>query len=301
MKLSTLFTEETVLVHSEGECFEDFIRGMLGGLFSGRSESEIELVLTEIVSAEMAHPSLTDEGVCIPYLRSESIGKFGVAMASPERPVAHPANPESEIKAIFLILAPQHDNTLLVQTAAAISRCLASKTFLASLKGLRSPGRVIRLIEESGVDVKTTLVASDIMEPIATPLKLDTLLHEAVFALAEARDEGLPVFDDKDRLVGEITTREVLLMGMPKYLDLLSNPDMLNAFEPFENYFSNEHTTRVRDICRRDLPIVRPNTPIVQVAHQMIAESKRRVYVVHEDRVEGIIYRKSILVKIMSK
>lgn len=301
MKLSSLFTEETVLVHSEGEHFEDFIRGMLGGLFEGRDESEIESVMAEIVSSEMAHPSLTDEGVCTPYLRSDSIGKFGVAMAMPEHPVAHPADPESEIKAIFLILAPQHDNTLLVQTTAAISRCLASKTFLASLKGLRSPGRVIRLIEESGVDVKTTLVASDIMEPIAAPLKLDTLIHDAVLALAEARDEGLAVFDDRDRLVGEITTREVLLMGMPKYLDLLANPDMLNAFEPFENFFSNEHTTQVRDICRRDLPIVRPNTPIVQVAHQMIAENKRRVYVVHEDRVEGVIYRKSILVKIMSK
>ena len=70
---------------------------------------------------------------------------------------------------------------------------------------------------------------------------------------------------------------------------------MLNEFEPFENYFKNEHDLKVRDVCRRDFFHVERSAPIVRVAHLMITENKRRIYVVDDDKLEGVIFRKSIL------
>jgi CBS domain-containing protein len=108
------------------------------------------------------------------------------------------------------------------------------------------------------------------------------------------------VLDDRGRLTGELTTREILMVGMPKYMELLSNLEMLNAFEPFENYFLNEHKLLVRDICRRDYAWVEPTTPIVRVAHLMMTQNRRRIYVLEDDHLVGIIYRKSFLTRVMN-
>ncbi len=84
-------------------------------------------------------------------------------------------------------------------------------------------------------------------------------------------------------------------------MDLLANPEMLNAFEPFENYFRNEYKTHVRDICRRDFVTVPPTELIVRVAHLMITVNRRRIYVLDDEEMIGIIYRKSILQRVMNR
>ena len=43
-----------------------------------------------------------------------------------------------------------------------------------------------------------------------------------------------------------------------------------------------------------------PNSPI-RVAHLMITKNRRRIYVQDEDKLVGIIYRKSILVRVMNQ
>ena len=151
----------------------------------------------------------------------------------------------------------------MLQSLKAVERLTSSKTFRSSVVQMRSEARVIRLIEDSGVDVKSRLSASDIMEPVPMTLARETPIFEAVDALARVTDEGLPVVDDKGRLVGELTTKEVLQLGMPRYMNLLMNPEMLNEFEPFENYFTQGPKMTVGDICRHDFGAVSAETPIV--------------------------------------
>jgi CBS domain-containing protein len=221
-------------------------------------------------------------------------------MAVPEAALDHPSNPDANLRIVFLTVAPQNQNTLLLQTLAALRRLASTRSFAPAAEGVRSTARLIRVIEESGLDVKRTLTARDIMEEVQYSLDLDTTMVEAVDLLSKARDEGLPVVDGRGHLTGELTTREVLLVGMPKYMELLSNLEMLNAFEPFENYFLNEHKLLVRDICRRDYTWVEPSAPIVRVAHLMMTQNRRRVYVLEDERIAGIIYRKSILTRVMN-
>ena len=101
------------------------------------------------------------------------------------------------------------------------------------------------------------------------------------------------------KLVGELTNSELLKLGMPKYLDLIVNPAMLENFEPFENYFQHENSMTVREVCRRDVLWVEPAAPIVQVAHMMMTRQKRRIYVVEDGALKGVILRKNIVVKVL--
>jgi PTS system nitrogen regulatory IIA component len=164
---------------------------------------------------------------------------------------------------------------------------------------VKSPARLLRFIEESGIDVKKTLVAADIMQPVTHTVRIDTVLARAVDVLVAAPDEGIPVLDGHGRLAGELTSRELLKLGMPKYLDLIVNPAMLESFEPFENFFKHENTMTVREVCRRDIVTVPPGAPVVQVTHLMMTRQKRRVYVVDQHELRGVIYRKDIIARVL--
>jgi CBS domain-containing protein len=300
MKLHSLFKEDHVLVHGEGETLADVVHHLMGTFKTDIGEGSVRTLTELVLQRERNNPTLQIDGFCFPHIRNELISEFHLGMAVPETPVSHPRKADARLRIVFLALAPQNQNTLLLQTLATLRRLASTKSFAHTAEGVRTSTRLIRIIEESGLDVKRGLTARDIMEDVQYSLKLDTSMLEAVDLLSKARDEGLPVVDSRGHLTGELTTREVLLVGMPKYMELLSNLEMLNAFEPFENYFVNEHKLSVRDVCRRDYTWVEPTTPIVRVAHLMMTQNRRRIYVLEDERIVGIIYRKSILTRVMN-
>ncbi|MBI1783830.1 PTS sugar transporter subunit IIA [Candidatus Sumerlaeota bacterium] len=301
MKLSSLFQEEHILVHPQSMDFTGSLLALMSALKENLGKVAPEEIAKVIVEREQQSPSVVDDDVCLSHSRMEGIPTFQAALAILKDPVPHPSNPNIEIKLLFLILAPQEQNTLMIQTLAALSRLLGAQNVAQGLRGSKSAARIIKLIEESGIEVKRNLTVRDIMEPVTHSVQMDNTLHEAVEVLTEARDEGVPVLDEKGRLVGEITTREILLLGMPKYMDLLANPEMLNAFEPFESFFREENKTHVRDICRRDFVTAEPSDLVVRVAHQMITANRRRIYVLDDEKVIGIVYRKSIVERVLHR
>lgn len=301
MKLHSLFQEENVQVQSEATSLREAVAFLLAPLEEQLEGVDLEELAEQILRREKARPEAGEDEVCILHLRGEEFSHAHVSAAILQEPVPHPTDEGRNISIVFLVLAPQLHNTAMLQTLAALARLTSSKSFTSSIQGIRSASRFIRLVEESGAEVKLTLTAGDIMEPIERTLDLDTSLVEAIDALAKAPDEGLPVLDDRGNLTGEITTKEFIQLGMPKYMELLANPDMLESFEPFENYFANEQRLRVRDICRRDFIGVPPSEQILRVAHLMITQNRRRIYVQNDEKILGVIYRKSILTRVMNQ
>lgn len=300
MKLHSFIHEDQVLLNPTSNTLEGVLQELLQtmpDLFDRIAVSELS---QRLMRREREFPTVIYDMACLMHLRLDTIKQMQVALAIPETPIEHPAQPEIKLKLVFLILAPQDQNSLMLQTLAAITRLLGQKAFVSAIRNVNAPNRAIRLIMESGQDVKKHVTASDVMEPIQHSVDLDMPLTDAVNVLAQAPDEGLPVIDGRGKLVGELTSKEILTLGMPKYMDLLTNPEMLNSFEPFENYFRNEKKARVRDICRRDFIHVTPSTPIVGVAHKMITENRRRVYVMEDGKPIGVIYRKSIVTRVMN-
>ncbi len=299
MKLYSLLNENQILLGAPAASLEEAISRQLhafGGLIDRERSQRIQQLLLQ---RETEHPTFITQGICIPHLRMAELEHFLVGLLVPEHPLPHPAPDQPPIAAMFVVLAPQSKNTMMLQTLAAIARLLKSRENRQALLRVKSTGRLLRLIEDSGIDVKKTLVAADIMTPLAATIDPDAPLTRAVDVLVGINDEGIPVVDDQGRLVGELTSKELLTLGMPQYMDLLVNPVMLDSFEPFENYFRHENTMTVRELCRRDVITVPPSMPIVQVTHLMMTRNRRRIYVMDEGRLVGIIYRKGIVTRVL--
>jgi mannitol/fructose-specific phosphotransferase system IIA component (Ntr-type) len=166
MKLHSLLNEDHVLVHGEGESLADVVRLLLDSFEIDFGPGGSAAVAAKIIDRERKNSSLWLEGFCFPHLRSEAISEFHLGLAVPEVPVSHPTRPDAHIRVVFLALAPQHQNTLLLQTLATLRRLASKRSFAPAAEGVRSPARLIRVIEESGLDVKRNLTAGDIMEEV---------------------------------------------------------------------------------------------------------------------------------------
>jgi len=200
---------------------------------------------------------------------------------------------------IFIILTPLTKNTLMLQTLAAVARLLSSPETQQALINVKSPSRLIKIVEESGVDVKKTLCANDIMNPLDAVAQPNTPLSAAMELLLESPDEAIPVTKKSGELVGELITRDIIAVGLPKYMNLMEDPPVLGNVEPFEVFFKKEPTLKVSDLMQRETMIVEPDTTVIEIAHQMLTEKQRRAYVVRDKKLQGVIYRKDIVTKVL--
>ena len=110
---------------------------------------------------------------------------------------------------------------------------------------------------------------------------------------------GLPVVDEAGNFIGEITERELIEFGMPKYASLVSNLSFMTIGEPFEEYFLNSAKVTVKEIYRKSKNLIDKKASIMEICFKMITEGNTRLYVVENDEYFGMIERKDIIKKFL--
>ena len=200
---------------------------------------------------------------------------------------------------IFLILTSQTKNTLMLQALASVAKLMKNKETRDALLSIKNPTRIIKVIEESGVDVKKTITASNIMTTDITSLKPDDVLLDAIEVVISAKGSAVPVLSVEKNVVGDVSSREIIKVGLPDYMGMLDNVDFLNIFEPFEHYFKEERTLKVSDIMNKEILTVLPEAPIIEVAHKLTSSETTQVYIVKDNQLLGTISRNDILTKVL--
>ena len=125
-------------------------------------------------------------------------------------------------------------------------------------------------------------------------------LRQVVQVMVNCREEGLPVVNSDGEFLGDLSTRMVIEVGLPKYMNLISNPNILTEFEPFEAFYKKEDTLKASDIMNQNVLRVPPETPVEIVAHEMLSKRCERAYVVDDKNLLGIVYRKDIVRKVLN-
>lgn len=300
MKLYSLLTEDQIQLQLEADNLEDAIRQMLKPQEAHLNSVGAERVLQALMERERNFSTAITEGICVPHARVDGLKDFMLLIGSSPKGIPTGTDGSSEkMYLIFVILTPLTKNTLMLQTLAAVARLVSSASNRQALQTVKSPSRVLKIIEESGVDVKKTLCANDIMSIPGPTLKLDMPLTEAMELLADSDGESVPVVGESNEFLGELNTVDIIGLGLPKYMNLMDNSAILGNIEPFEQFFQKERFLSVGDLLNKDAMTVEPETPVVQIAHRMNAESRHRAYVVREGKLLGSIYRKDIVTRVL--
>jgi CBS domain-containing protein len=135
------------------------------------------------------------------------------------------------------------------------------------------------------------MLARDIMKKKVLSISPDHSVSHAARTMLEAGISGLPVCDDRGRLVGMLSEGDLLRRAE---LGLIAWHGTARAGAK-PQAFIKEHSWRVGDVMTQPVVTVDEDVPLGRVAELMAAKRIKRIPVMRGDEMVGIITRSDIL------
>jgi CBS domain-containing protein len=140
--------------------------------------------------------------------------------------------------------------------------------------------------------------AGDVMTTGAATVRPDTTLAEAARIMLDNRISGLPVVDAAGQLVGILTERDFLRRGTgdtARWLDVILN-------EASGQVTADQlHDRRVEDVMSKNAIAVGVETPVSEITELMEHHGVRRLPIVANGKVVGIVSVTDLLLALMRK
>lgn len=143
--------------------------------------------------------------------------------------------------------------------------------------------------------------AGDVMTQHTVTVDPDDSIMHAVEVMLKRRISGLPVVDNTGDLVGILTEGDLLRrveLGTqkqrPRWIEFLIGPGRLAS------EYANTHGRKVHEIMTTPVHTVTEDTPLVDVVNIMESKQIKRLPVVRDQRMVGILSRANLLRALVS-
>lgn len=132
----------------------------------------------------------------------------------------------------------------------------------------------------------------EIMTKDVRSISPDTNAQEALDLLQKMQISGLPVIDDKNKLVGMFTEKEVLAAILPSYVEKVGRFMYEENPKAVKQKILALWNMKVKDIMRKYVVTVDEDTTLCEVARIMLTQKARRLPVLNKEKdVVGIVSR----------
>lgn len=304
MKLSSYLDEKFIFEDVDGENLDQVIKNVVKEL--SKCDKVInrnkEMVEEALLKREHEISTAIGNGIAIPHARICEYDDVSVVIAKLSKPIdaeISALHSNDKVDLIFMIIAGKTKNKRVLKLMSSISILAQNVEFLDKIRKEKNIKDIIEIIENNEVEVKDTITAQDIMCPELIPAKLSDTLEEVAKRLIVENRAGLPVVDSKGLFVGEITEKELIEFGMPKYTSLMNDLSFMTIGEPFEEYFKNEHLVTVNELYRKTAEIIDRKSSIMEICFLMVSKGNTRLYVVENGTYFGTIFRSDIIKKVL--
>jgi CBS domain-containing protein len=144
--------------------------------------------------------------------------------------------------------------------------------------------------------------AADVMTHRAVTVRYDASVAEAARLMLQYQISGLPVVDDTGRLSGIVTEGDFLRhidagaeQQRPRLLEFLLSPARLAG------KYAHSHGRKVDEVMTRQVITVSEETPLDEIVRLMERHRIKRLPVVRDSRVIGIVSRANLLRRLARK
>jgi CBS domain-containing protein len=151
------------------------------------------------------------------------------------------------------------------------------------------------------------MIASDIMQTEFHTLSPDETIAGAIRCFEEATKAekkkvfGLMVTDEKDHLVGMLSLYDILLFIQPKHVHIWGEMEDIDPSQLYDERLERVKSILVGDIMTTDVVTITPDTHLMVIADIMIKKHIRRLPVVDDRQVAGIVYVSDVFHHLMKK
>ena len=140
------------------------------------------------------------------------------------------------------------------------------------------------------------MFASDVMTTQFVTLRPENTITEAVKRFQSASREqgknvfGLMVTDDNEQLVGMLSMYDILLFVQPRHAEIWQELADKEQATAFGELLGRVKSIRVGDLMTTEVTTITPQTHLMTIVDIMIKRHIRRLPVVSEGEVVGIVY-----------
>ena len=307
MKFSNYLDSNLIFTDVKGSSMEEIIKEMVEKIAS--KEKSVNLRKNEITSAvikrEQEISTAIGKGVAIPHARIENFNDFIVAVGvveTPFRAKVEASASKDTVELVFLIISDVLKNKNILKIMSAVSKLVIKYPHIADkMKTIKDSAEILKAVQEADIEIGHKITAEDVLSPDIIPLSPNSTLEEVAKRFIIEHTSGLPVVDENGKFLGEITEKELIEFGMPKYLSLMQDLNFLTVGEPFEEYLVNEKTTTIENLYRNkdELIILDRKAPIMEICFIMVSKNITRLYVVENGEYLGLIKRSDIIKKVL--
>ena len=152
-----------------------------------------------------------------------------------------------------------------------------------------------------------SLTARDVMNSRFYTLPLQTPIAEAVKFFRRASEEqgqmifGMMVTDEQGKLVGMISMYDILLIVRPKHIHIWGEMRDMDTTGFLDEACRRAKFIQVGDIMSTDVITITPDTHLLVIVDIMVTKGIRRIPVLEEGHVVGIVYLSTVMYHLMER
>ena len=188
------------------------------------------------------------DGFAFPHARFANLKSIGICLAVLEKPIDYNSFDKQDIDIACMVIVPEKKPTLALKVMAQIAKIFSNKDFLEKIKDIKTGRELAEAIAGLNINLDISITASDIMRQPLLTLTPEMPLKDATRKMVECNVTAAPVLDENKRVVGEITTNHLFLLGIPDFFTQLKSVEFMSDFDPFEKYFAEETEAKIADL-----------------------------------------------------
>ena len=299
MKLVDILDKDLIVPRLKAEYKDAAISEILDRIVAKYPHLDRKIIAQRITEREEIENTSYGRGFAFPHARTDAVDEMYISVGISKQGLEDDTGDKQRLHVICLMLTPSTISKSYLQTLSAFANFARTSGNTEKLLAANTVEEIIKVIDESGVEVKRELSVSDVMKRKVITVKREDSLKTVANLMFKHRISGLIVVDDEDRVVGMISNRDLIKAALPDYQSLISNLAMSYDSESFENVLRTEENIRVLQLMDTNVESIGENTSVVEAAALMLFKDLRRVPIVKNGKLAGVITISDIVSKII--
>lgn len=249
-----------------------------------------ENILSALWERERLGPFSMGKGVAFPHARTDAAKNFYIVLGTSPAGLDFGSPDGAKSKVVVLFVIPKKHSTLYLQTLAAFLNLFSNQENLEEVASSKTPVEIISFIEEQDAEIKDNAMVKDIMIQ-AISLKLSNNITDVLELMNQFALDSIPVVDDENNYVGEISANTIIQKGVREHLLTLTNFTLLNSEKPFDTFLRSYGDTTLEGIINKNSPykLFQEDEPILEAAIRMSKNNIRTGFVLKDKKLAGFI------------
>lgn len=299
MKLSNLFDPDLVKLNLEANSKDEAI-DQLADLFCKKHPEKNKIEILKAVSErEKLSNTSMGRGVAFPHARTDVVNGLNIIVGISSNGIIADTPDDKPLHIIILLLTPRNISKNYLQTLSGLATFSRRPETTPAILKAQSSKEFIEIICKSDIIIKKVLTVGDVMTLDPITISPDKTLKDVANMFFKHKLKCLPVVDDNNKLVGEITETELLKYALPNYKSFIANVANLPEIESFEELLYKEHSAKISTFMNCNPVIMDTNTPVVEAAAMMLFKKIEMVSALADDKLAGVVSKSDIVSKII--